>query len=241
MSLHVFGCDAYVYDEKAKFKEKMAPRAWIGKLVGYEGTNQYRIYDPVRRAVHIQRNVVFNEALQQMNTNSKAPVGASECYGIDLSGWALPTVSSDQRVVKTIPITTTEQEAVVQIEQAEAEIYQTEQAEAETEHPDQKALNDALEIVNQGLHDLRMNSLVGAHESELSDEQDKASPSSSFPSSTERLEREAGAQTERPEWEVSAQTEHPEHTRGREGLRNLPRIDYQTNHGCWRSDDFLRD
>ena len=31
--IHVFGCDAYVYDEKAKSKGKMAPRAWIGKLV----------------------------------------------------------------------------------------------------------------------------------------------------------------------------------------------------------------
>ena len=46
--IHVFGCDAYVYDEKAKSKGKMAPRAWIGKLVGYKGTNQYRIYNPIK-------------------------------------------------------------------------------------------------------------------------------------------------------------------------------------------------
>ena len=104
----MFGCDAYVYDEKTKSKGKMAPRVWIGKLVGYEGTSQYRIYDPVKRVIHIRRDVVFNEALQQMNTNSRAPVGANECYGIDLSGWSLPTVSSDQGVVRTISITTTE-------------------------------------------------------------------------------------------------------------------------------------
>ena len=37
--IRVFGSDAYVYDEKAKSKGKMAPRAWIGKLVGYKGIN----------------------------------------------------------------------------------------------------------------------------------------------------------------------------------------------------------
>ena len=104
--IRVFGCDAYVYDEKAKSKGKMAPCAWIGKLVGYKGTNQYRIYDPIKRVIHIRRDVVFNEALQQMDTNSRAPVGANECYSIDPSGWLLPTVSSDQGVGETVPITT---------------------------------------------------------------------------------------------------------------------------------------
>ena len=44
-NLHIYGCNAYVIDYHAKSKGKMAPQSWIGTLVGYEGKNQWRIYD----------------------------------------------------------------------------------------------------------------------------------------------------------------------------------------------------
>lgn len=63
--LRVWYSRAYVNipPEKRKKSDKMAPRAWIGHLVGYEGDNGhlYRIYNPRKKTISIHRDVVFFE------------------------------------------------------------------------------------------------------------------------------------------------------------------------------------
>jgi hypothetical protein len=65
--LKVYGCRAYVYTpEEVRKKErhyKLAPRAKIGYLVGYQSTNIYRIWMPQQEEVRPEKNVVFNEAI----------------------------------------------------------------------------------------------------------------------------------------------------------------------------------
>ena len=63
--LRIWYSKAYVHipKEQRTQGQKMAPRAWIGYLVGYDGENghQYRIYDPCKRKVMIRRDVDFWE------------------------------------------------------------------------------------------------------------------------------------------------------------------------------------
>ena len=59
--IRIFGCTTYVFDE-TKPKPKLASKTWTGFLVGYEGHNQYCVYDPVRQAVYVRRDVIFDES-----------------------------------------------------------------------------------------------------------------------------------------------------------------------------------
>ena len=169
-----------------------------------------------------------------MDTNSRAPVGANECYGIELSGWSLPTVSSDQGVDEMVPITT---------------VLITTIMPPVNHH--EEALDNALDIVNQGihdLHDLEMHSLVGAQESEseLSEAEDEASFDNGFGNELPNFglyEQENKASDDEtdsnrtldcihlgsPALQVSP-SPSPSPTRGREGLQNFPRLDYQNIH-----------
>jgi hypothetical protein len=65
--LKVYGCKTYAYiPEKIRERErhhKLAPRAKIGYLVGYESTNIYRIWFPQQEEVRPEKNVAFNEAV----------------------------------------------------------------------------------------------------------------------------------------------------------------------------------
>ena len=56
--LREWGCAAYVHDY-SQGKKKLEARAWEGRLIGYEGTNQYLIWDGKR--AYLRRDVVFNE------------------------------------------------------------------------------------------------------------------------------------------------------------------------------------
>ena len=56
--LREWGCAAYVYDY-AQNKKKLDARAWEGRLVGYEGTNQYLIWNGIK--AYTRRDVTFNE------------------------------------------------------------------------------------------------------------------------------------------------------------------------------------
>ena len=49
--LQIFGSMALVFDED--LGSKLQSKAQKGYLVGYEGKNQYRIYDPTRRQVFV--------------------------------------------------------------------------------------------------------------------------------------------------------------------------------------------
>ncbi|SLM34485.1 GAG-pre-integrase domain [Lasallia pustulata] len=162
------------------------------------------------------------------NCYSRAPVGANKCYGIDLSGWLLPTVSSDQGVgeMATVLITTGTTTITPPVNHHE------------------EALDDALDIVNQGLHDLhdlQVHGLVGAQESksEPPEAEDEASFDNGFGNELPTFgpnEQENEASNEKspaPQCSPAPQRPllpSPSPNRGREGLRNLPRLDYRNIH-----------
>lgn len=58
--IRIFGSEAYVFDESAT-RPGLTSKSWTGYLVGYDGRNQYRIYDPSRHSVFVRRDVHFNE------------------------------------------------------------------------------------------------------------------------------------------------------------------------------------
>ncbi len=58
--LRAIGSRAWVHIPKEK-RKKLDDRSWQGTLVGYEGNNQYRIYDPLTGKVHICRDVTVDE------------------------------------------------------------------------------------------------------------------------------------------------------------------------------------
>ena len=58
--LRVLGARASVHIPKEK-RKKLDERSWQGIHVGYEGTNQYRIYDPCTGKVHVKRDVIIDE------------------------------------------------------------------------------------------------------------------------------------------------------------------------------------
>jgi reverse transcriptase-like protein/Pol polyprotein/gag-pre-integrase-like protein len=59
--LKVYGCRSYARIRNLPRKRKMAARALIGYLIGYEGTNIFRIWIPQKRKVIRTRDVTFNE------------------------------------------------------------------------------------------------------------------------------------------------------------------------------------
>jgi len=63
--LRVYGCKVYAYiPQEVREREayhKLAPRARIGYLVGYDSTNIFRIWFPQLREVRPEKNVAFNE------------------------------------------------------------------------------------------------------------------------------------------------------------------------------------
>ena len=59
--IRIFGCKAYVRINKLPRLAKLAPRAAIGYLVGYETYNIWRIWIPTKRRVIRARDVQFNE------------------------------------------------------------------------------------------------------------------------------------------------------------------------------------
>lgn len=62
-NLRVFGCRAYVRDARVPQSRKMAPRAWIGYLVGFIASNIWQIWSPRHQEVFNERDVVFDESL----------------------------------------------------------------------------------------------------------------------------------------------------------------------------------
>jgi hypothetical protein len=60
--IKTFGCAAYALKPHAKDEGKMASRSEKLWLLGYEASTIFRLWDPVKRAVRINRNVTFNEA-----------------------------------------------------------------------------------------------------------------------------------------------------------------------------------
>ena len=63
--LKIYGCKAFALTTDALKKthrlQRMNPKAWIGYLVGYNSTNVYRIWNPIKNIVISTRDVTFNE------------------------------------------------------------------------------------------------------------------------------------------------------------------------------------
>jgi hypothetical protein len=59
--IKTFGCAAYALKPHAKAESKIAPRSEKLWLLGYEATTIFKLWDPVKKAVRISRNVTFNE------------------------------------------------------------------------------------------------------------------------------------------------------------------------------------
>ena len=60
-NLRIFGCKAFVRIENILRIAKLAPRAAIGFLVGYDASNIWRIWIPAKRRVIRARDVEFDE------------------------------------------------------------------------------------------------------------------------------------------------------------------------------------
>ena len=61
--LKVLGCKAYALNQQIPKKQKLAERAHIGHLIGYDSTNIFRIWILSQRKVIRTRDVIFNETL----------------------------------------------------------------------------------------------------------------------------------------------------------------------------------
>jgi hypothetical protein len=59
--LVVYGSKAYALNKRVPKLNRLDPRAFIGYLVGYKGTNIYRIWIPSQGEVIRSRDVVFNK------------------------------------------------------------------------------------------------------------------------------------------------------------------------------------
>ena len=70
--MHPFGLVCYAHDYKCKDRGKMAPRGFKCFFLGYEGTNQYRLWDGRKSQLVRRRDVVWG------------PFGASEPHSVEL-------------------------------------------------------------------------------------------------------------------------------------------------------------
>ncbi|KAI8648163.1 Integrase catalytic domain-containing protein [Fusarium sp. Ph1] len=83
--LRSYGCRAYAMTSDAQLgrqrKRKLAPRAWLGFLVGYTSSNSYRIWNPLRNEVFTTRDVIFDE---HRHFDGSLPKLAEEIREMDL-------------------------------------------------------------------------------------------------------------------------------------------------------------
>jgi hypothetical protein len=63
--LRAFGCKAYAITSDAQLKknrlQRLALKAWIGYLLGYRSSNNYKIWLPTEDKIITIRNVIFDE------------------------------------------------------------------------------------------------------------------------------------------------------------------------------------
>ena len=70
--LKSIGCTAYVHVPKEK-RKKLDSHSRKCKLVGYAGTNQYRLWDPAKCDVVISRDVIFDENIPEIAISDDPP------------------------------------------------------------------------------------------------------------------------------------------------------------------------
>ncbi len=66
--LRIVGAKTWVYILNEKRKGKLIERVWKGIFVGYDGTNQFRVYNPRTRRIHVSRDVIVDESASGVTT-----------------------------------------------------------------------------------------------------------------------------------------------------------------------------
>lgn len=77
-NLRALGCRAYTHIPKTTNRHKLDDRSWKGIFVGYAGNNQWKIYNPRTRKVHITRDVRFDENYSYYDLDVAAPSDLDE-------------------------------------------------------------------------------------------------------------------------------------------------------------------
>jgi hypothetical protein len=117
-NLRIFGCGAWVRTQKIPKKDKMAPRAQLGYLVGYVASNIWKIWFPATGAVREERDVIFDESIRF--NGEEPPAQLAKIPEIDPWGVAtgqVETESSDEED----PLPITSQSATPQTQVLEGE------------------------------------------------------------------------------------------------------------------------
>jgi hypothetical protein len=113
--LRVYGCKAYAYiPEKIREEKKyhkLAPRARIGYLVGYDSTNIFRIWFPQLGEVRPEKNVAFNELaffdpkdLEEPFEDVIVVMEAPELPTTPLGGFILEDIDDVEEIGDTIEV-----------------------------------------------------------------------------------------------------------------------------------------
>jgi hypothetical protein len=72
-NLRALGCRSYVHVPKTTMRHKFDDRSWKSVLVGYGGLNQWKIYNPRTKRVHLSRDVRFDEKASYYTPDLAAP------------------------------------------------------------------------------------------------------------------------------------------------------------------------
>ena len=97
--LRVFGCTAYAHINE-QFRKVFDSKTKKCKLVGYSGVSQnYRLYDPVRRIIFEARNVIFEESLPEMDNVVKLDFGGDPVSETESEKPATSEASTDTEYI----------------------------------------------------------------------------------------------------------------------------------------------
>jgi hypothetical protein len=100
-NLRLYGCRAYVRTQKIPKKDKMAPRAEIGYLVGYVASNIWRIWFPHLDTVRACRDVVFDESRQYRPEEADTTIPQDVRRAMP---WAVPEWSEEDEYQGVPPV-----------------------------------------------------------------------------------------------------------------------------------------
>ena len=67
--LRALGCRCYVHVPDTTMRQTMHDRGWKGIMVGYGGVNQWRVYNPKTRRIHVSASVRFDEGFSYYDTS----------------------------------------------------------------------------------------------------------------------------------------------------------------------------
>ncbi len=70
--LLALGCQYYVHVSDTNMRQTMYDRGWKGIMVGYGGVNQWRVYNPKTRRIHVSASVCSNKGFSYYDTSHEA-------------------------------------------------------------------------------------------------------------------------------------------------------------------------